>query len=100
MTNTELSNRLKIYKITAQQWAVLKDISLYRNGTTPALVAERLLANRPTVTRIIQRLLQKEFIFTTHNPNDKRSHLIFLTEKTKNLSIISTRSSFLFLFIV
>ena len=34
MTKTELSNQLKEYKITAQQWSVLKDISLYPNGTT------------------------------------------------------------------
>lgn len=59
MTKTELSNQLKEYKITAQQWSVLKDISLYPNGTTPAMIAERLLADRPTVTGIIQRLLQK-----------------------------------------
>ena len=42
MMKTELSNRLKIYKITAKQWAVLKDTSLHPNGTTPVLVAERL----------------------------------------------------------
>ncbi|WP_429757260.1 MarR family transcriptional regulator [Bacillus sp. S10(2024)] len=75
-------------------------MSFHPNGTTLSLVAERRLVDRPKVTGSIQRLLQKEFIFTTHNPNDKRSHLILLTEKTKNLSIISTRSSFLFLFIV
>ncbi|MGH0526149.1 MarR family winged helix-turn-helix transcriptional regulator [Bacillus cereus] len=85
MTKTELSNQLKIYKITAKQWSALKDISLHPNGTTPALIVERLMADRPTMTGIIQRLLQKDFIFTTHNPNDKQSHLIFLTEKTKKL---------------
>ncbi|HDR6271319.1 TPA: MarR family transcriptional regulator [Bacillus cereus] len=85
MTKTELSNQLKEYKITAQQWSVLKDISLYPNGTTPAMIAERLLADRPTVTGIIQRLLQKEWILIQHNPKDKRSHLIFLTDETKAL---------------
>lgn len=85
MTKTELSNQLKEYKITAQQWSVLKDISLYPNGTTPAMIAERLLADRPTVTGIIQRLLQKEWILIKHNPKDKRSHLIFLTDETKAL---------------
>ncbi|MGR5901231.1 MarR family winged helix-turn-helix transcriptional regulator [Bacillus cereus] len=85
MTKTELSNQLKEYKITAQQWSVLKDISFYPNGTTPAMIAERLLADRPTVTGIIQRLLQKEWILIKHNPKDKRSHLIFLTDETKTL---------------
>ena len=68
MTKTELSNQLKEYKITA-----------------PAMIAERLLADRPTVTGIIQRLLQKGWIFIKHNPKDKRSHLIFLTNETKAL---------------
>ena len=51
----------------------------------PAMIAERLLADRPTVTGIIQRLLQKGWIFIKHNPKDKRSHLIFLTNETKAL---------------
>ncbi|ASZ18573.1 MULTISPECIES: MarR family winged helix-turn-helix transcriptional regulator [Bacillus] len=85
MTKTELTNQLKVYKVTAQQWAVLKDISLHPTGTTPAMIAERLFADRPTVTGIIQRLLQKDWIITKHNPNDKRSHLVFLTDKANSL---------------
>ncbi|AFQ13070.1 MarR family transcriptional regulator [Bacillus pacificus] len=85
MTKTELTNQLKEYKVTAQQWAVLKDISLHPTGTTPAMIAERLFADRPTVTGIIQRLLQKDWIITKHNPNDKRSHLVFLTDKANSL---------------
>ncbi|WP_439873252.1 MarR family winged helix-turn-helix transcriptional regulator (plasmid) [Bacillus mycoides] len=85
MTKTELTNQLKEYNITAQQWAVLKDISLYPNGTTPAMIADRLLADRPTVTGIIQRLLQKGWVVTKHNPSDKRSHLVTLTDKVSSL---------------
>ncbi|MGA4467124.1 MarR family winged helix-turn-helix transcriptional regulator [Bacillus bombysepticus] len=85
MTKTELTNQLKEYKITAQQWSVLKDISLHPTGTTPAMIAERLFADRPTVTGIIQRLLQKDLIVTKHNPSDKRSHLVFLTDKANSL---------------
>ncbi|MFB6732489.1 MarR family winged helix-turn-helix transcriptional regulator [Bacillus mobilis] len=85
MTKTELTNQLKEYNITAQQWSVLKDISLYPNGTTPAVIAGKLLADRPTVTGIIQRLVQKGWIVTKHNPSDKRSHLVFLTDKASSL---------------
>ncbi|MGU7369513.1 MarR family winged helix-turn-helix transcriptional regulator [Bacillus cereus] len=85
ITKTELTNQLKEYKITAQQWSVLKDISLYSTGTTPAMIADRLFADRPTVTGIIQRLLEKGWIITKHNPNDKRSHLVFLTDKASSL---------------
>ena len=59
MTKTELSNQLKEYKITAQQWSVLR-IYLFIQMEPPAMIAERLLADRPTVTGIIQRLLQKD----------------------------------------
>ncbi|HDW3057556.1 TPA: MarR family transcriptional regulator [Bacillus cereus] len=85
MTKTELTNQLKEYNITAQQWAVLKNISFYPNGTTPAMIADRLLADRPTITGIIQRLLQKGWIVTKHNPSDKRSHLVSLTDKASSL---------------
>ncbi len=83
MTKTELSNQLKQYELTAQQWSVLKDISLHPEGTTPAMIANRLLSDRPTVSGIIKRLLEKKLIVTTHNPSDKRSLLIFLTDETK-----------------
>ncbi|EMX0193123.1 MarR family winged helix-turn-helix transcriptional regulator [Bacillus thuringiensis] len=85
MTKTELSNQLKQYELTAQQWSVLKDISLHPEGTTPAMIADRLLSDRPTVSGIVKRLLEKKLIVTTHNPSDKRSLLIFLTDETKNL---------------
>lgn len=60
-------------------------ISLSKWNHPQAMIAERLLADRPTVTGIIQRLLQKEWILIKHNPKDKRSHLIFLTDETKTL---------------
>ncbi|MCU5600929.1 MarR family winged helix-turn-helix transcriptional regulator [Bacillus wiedmannii] len=85
MTKIELSNQLKQYELTAQQWSVLKDISLHPEGTTPAMIADRLLSDRPTVSGIVKRLLEKKLIVTTHNPSDKRSLLIFLTDETKNL---------------
>ncbi|MGA4463138.1 MarR family winged helix-turn-helix transcriptional regulator [Bacillus bombysepticus] len=71
--------------MTAQQWAVLKDVSFYPNGTTPAMIADRLLADCPTITGIIHRLLQKGWIVTKHNPNDTRSHLVTLTNKANSL---------------
>lgn len=49
------------------------------------MIAERLFADRPTVTGIIQRLLEKDWIVTKHNPSDKRSYLVFLTDKAISL---------------
>ncbi|WP_430780757.1 MarR family winged helix-turn-helix transcriptional regulator [Bacillus thuringiensis] len=39
----------------------------------------------PTVTGIIKRLLQKKLIVGAKNPEDKRSSLIYLTDKAKHL---------------
>ncbi|PFN17574.1 MarR family winged helix-turn-helix transcriptional regulator [Bacillus cereus] len=85
MIKTKLTNQVKEYNITDQQWAVLKNVSFYPNGTKPAMIADRLLADRPTVTGIIQRLLQKGWVVTKHNPSDKRSHLVTLTDKASSL---------------
>ncbi|PFE11794.1 transcriptional regulator [Bacillus cereus] len=49
------------------------------------MIAGRLLADRPTITGIIQRLLQKGWVVTKHNPSDKRSHLVTLTDKASSL---------------
>lgn len=74
-----ISQRLQPYNLTSTQWAMLKNISLYESGTTPAQIAEQMGAERPTITGILDRLKAKQFIISQPHPQDKRSQLISLT---------------------
>ena len=87
----ELTNQLKDYDLTAAQWAVLKFI--YRQDccqkteyiVTPAAIAETIRVERPAITRILDKLLQGEWIEKRENPTDRRSQIIALTPKAKSL---------------
>ncbi|WP_410768898.1 MarR family winged helix-turn-helix transcriptional regulator [Fontibacillus sp. BL9] len=82
---TSITRRLIPYNVTASQWAVLRDVSSYPDGTMPAKIAERIYADRPTITGVLERLKRKGYIFMKENPDDKRSNLIFLTDHGKSL---------------
>ena len=80
-------NYLKAFKeagvdITTEQW-VLMD-SLYReNGVSQNDLANGSFKNAPTVSRIIDLLVKKEFVERKRFENDRRRYRIFLTEKGK-----------------
>jgi MarR family transcriptional regulator for hemolysin len=81
------TNQLNAYGITPGQFTVLKVIYNHQQnscnlGISPACIAERLECDRPTISGIIDRLEAQEWIIRRHNPDDKRSFLIQLTDKT------------------
>ncbi|MDF2545020.1 MAG: transcriptional regulator [Herbinix sp.] len=80
------SNKLNIYGITPGQFTVIKEIYNHQENSTdlglsPACIADGLECDRPTISGIIDRLEAQEWIVRLHNPDDKRSFLIQLTEK-------------------
>lgn len=87
----ELQNGLKKYDLTPAQWGVIKDIACYSNTRdkeqelTPAAIAQRLHADRPTISGIIYRLSQRNWVKAIENPKDRRSQIIILTDKAKSI---------------
>jgi len=85
-----LNKRLEDYGLTAAQWAVLKDLHINENfghvqNATPAAIAERLNMDRPTMSGITTRLYKNTWIETMSNPEDRRSQLIKLTDKSRKI---------------
>jgi len=77
-------NRLKEYGITPEQWSVLYQVE--RNeGLIQKEIAERSGKDRPTTTRILDQLEGKGLTFKTMGENDRRSFLVYITEKGKAL---------------
>lgn len=87
----ELSKKLIANDITPSQWAVLQDLYMQEmlseeeRENTPAHIAERIFADRPTVSGILNRLSTKGLIQVRPNPADRRSQVISLTQEAKKL---------------
>lgn len=95
MTKWDLTNRLSEEGITSAQWGLLKDIYITEKlckteeeqmqRLTPASIAERLHADRPTVSCMIERLVKQDMAYRVSNPKDRRSQIILPTDKLKEV---------------
>lgn len=91
MIRSKFNEKLKEYELTSSQWAVIRDI--YYQGkmdeglknVSPAAIAQRLYIDRPTISGIMERLSKKEWVIVRTNLEDRRSLLISLTDKSRDL---------------
>lgn len=76
--------RLKKYDLTVEQLQVMKHMSIER-GQTQIELSSTIGKSPANVTRILDRLEVKGRIARQSNPEDRRTTLVFLTEKGKVL---------------
>jgi DNA-binding MarR family transcriptional regulator len=79
-----LQYRLKEYDITPEQWSVLYQVAR-SEGLIQKDIAQRAGKDRPTTTRILDQLEGKGCIYKTTGENDRRSFLVHITDKGKEL---------------
>lgn len=71
--------------LTPSQFKILKYVTLKPEASVRQIDIEAYFCmSNPTVTGILQNLEKKELIYRQAHPDDKRSKIIRLTEKTKN----------------
>ncbi|MBW3110987.1 MULTISPECIES: MarR family winged helix-turn-helix transcriptional regulator [Bacillaceae] len=75
-----LTVNLKDFDVTPEQWTVLKRLA-EQDGISQKQLAMKSEKDQPTVTRILDILERKELIYKQKNTEDRRSFLIFITEK-------------------
>ena len=76
--------RLKSYDLTVEQLQVMKQTDV--DAGLPQRNLSSLTGKSPAnMTRILDRLEKKNRIVRRHNPNDRRSILVFLTKEGKVL---------------
>ncbi|MCB1877941.1 MAG: MarR family transcriptional regulator [Chromatiales bacterium] len=76
--------RLRPYELTPEQFALLSRL-WEEDGVPQRVLAERLLKDRPTVTRILDRMVDKGLVTRRMDPADRRSYSICLTDKGREL---------------
>jgi len=81
---TLLMHRLKDYDITPDQWVVLYRIQ-EREGMIQKEIAEKSGKDKPAVTRILDALESKGLITREPGKQDRRSFLVYATEKGRSL---------------
>lgn len=60
-------------------------VSLMKNPMTKTALIDNNIQEKPTGSEIIKRLIKNEWIEEQKNPQDKRSKLVFLTEKGREV---------------
>lgn len=95
LTKWDLNNALASLGITSAQWGLIRDIFLTESicssederlhKLTPAAIAERLHADRPTVSCMLEKLVKQGWTYRISNPKDGRSQIILLTDKTRDI---------------
>ena len=79
-----LNLNLKSYKVTSEQWGVLK--RLFENDhVNQKDLSERADKDQATLTKILDLLEKQELVRRESNPDDRRAFLICITEKGKRL---------------
>lgn len=78
-------------EVTPEQWIVLDE--LWRNdGLTQLEIAQATFRQQTSTSRILDNLVKRALVYRAPNPSDRRSNLVYLTEKGKGLqkSLIKT----------
>jgi MarR family transcriptional regulator, organic hydroperoxide resistance regulator len=82
--NRQLESRLAGEGVPVEQWRILKVLS-DGNGRSMGELAEAVLLNRPTLTKIIDGMLLEALVYRASDPKDRRKVLMFCAERGKIL---------------
>lgn len=79
-----LNFRKRDIEISTEQWKIL--LYLYReDGQTQNSLAEYAGKDAPGVSRIINTMEKHNLVFRIQHPSDRRTNLVYLTEKGINM---------------
>ena len=70
--------------LTAEQWGLLVRLS-ENEGRPQGALASRIFLDYANVTRLVDKLEKRKLIRRASAPNDRRSHLLYLTKAGKTL---------------
>ena len=73
--NRQLELRLSKEGVPVEQWRILKVLS-DGNGHSMGELAEAVLLNHPTLTKMIDRMVSDTLVYRVQDPNDRRKVLM------------------------
>ena len=82
--NRQLEARLAKEGVPVEQWRILKVLS-DGNGRSMGELAEAVLLNHPTLTKIIDRMVSDGLLYRLQDPHDRRKVLMFCSDRGRAL---------------
>jgi MarR family transcriptional regulator, organic hydroperoxide resistance regulator len=82
--NRQLKSRLANEGVLVEQWWILKVLS-DGNGRSMSDLAEVVLLNHPTLTKIIDRMVSDTLVCRASDPKDRRKVLMFCSDRGRIL---------------
>ncbi|MBC8392939.1 MAG: MarR family transcriptional regulator [Deltaproteobacteria bacterium] len=82
--HSQLKKRLSPYGLTPIQSLILADL-WGEDGISASEIGKRLTLDPATLSGVVDRMISGGWIGKISDPEDKRIHRIFLTEKSKTL---------------
>jgi DNA-binding MarR family transcriptional regulator len=83
--NRQLEERLSKEGVPVEQWRILKILS-DGNGHSMGELADTVLLNHPTLTKMIDRMVSDALVYRVQDPNDRRKVLMYSSDRGKALT--------------
>jgi len=86
LINRFLSQKFKINGIdlTREQWSVLA-VLWKKDGCSQQNLADATSRDKPGITRLLDNLVKEGYVQREHHKTDRRTNLIYLTKKGKDI---------------
>src|SRR5215472_14966119 len=82
--NRQLELRLSKEGVPVEQWRILKVLS-DGDGHSMGELADAVLLNHPTLTKMIDRMVSDTLVYRVQDPNDRRKVLMFSSDRGQAL---------------
>lgn len=83
--NRQLESRLRKEGVPVEQWRVLTILSDGK-GHSMGELADAVLLNHPTLTKMIDRMVSDALVYRVQDPSDRRRVLMHLSDRGKTLA--------------
>lgn len=83
--NRQLDARLRLEGVPVEQWRILKVLSDGK-GHSMGDLAEAVLLNHPTLTKMIDRMVTDALVYRVQDANDRRKVLMLVSDRGKALT--------------
>ncbi len=81
----QLDERLRQEGVPVGQWRILTILSSGK-GLSMGELAEAVLLNHPTLTKMIDRMVSEALVYRAQDPKDRRKVLMYLSDRGKALA--------------
>lgn len=81
----QIGRQLRHLDMTSEQWGILARLR-EQDGLNQRELAEKNLKDQANMTRILDKIVKKDWVMRVDSLDDRRAYLIYLTEEGKRVA--------------